>query len=133
MMKGKDLPARPWSRQNIVKPLSLYFLVLIAQICVSNVLLIPFIFDEQCTVGGVEAHVACLDFIMDYDQVGDAKNACIAAKTELGQSYCSFKTECDFLRRKETCELELSAYGLRKCTWREDGFCNATSLTTGCA
>ena len=115
-----------------------YFLVLTAQICVSNVMLIPYIFDEQCIVGGVEAHQACLGFITDYDQVGDAKDACIAAKTELGQSYCSFKTECDLHRKEGSCELALSAYGTRECTWREDdlgegGFCNATSSDTGCA
>eukprot|EP01043_Picozoa_sp_COSAG02_P014995 COSAG02_NODE_628_length_19343_cov_15.829297_11_plen_421_part_00 len=114
----------------------LYLLVLVAQICISTTMLFPYIFDEQCTVAGVEVHEACLGFITDYDQVGDAKDACIALKTELGQTYCNFKTDCDLLLTEFSCELE--SHGTRECTWREDdlgegGFCNATSPDTACA
>ena len=116
----------------------MYLLVLVAQICISSAMLFPYIFDEQCTVGGVEVHEACLGFITDYDQVGYAKDACIALKNELGQSYCSFKTDCDLLLTEGRCESEMSVHGTRQCTWREDdlregGFCNATSPDTTCA
>lgn len=114
-----------------------YLLVLIAQVCVSNVLLVPHIFDKACVVNGEEVHDACPAFITSSDQVRDAKDACLAAKNDLNQSYCSFKTDCDLRRTKAGCESALAVYGTVECTWRvdnsgEDGFCNATSAETRC-
>jgi hypothetical protein len=114
-----------------------YLLVLIAQVCVSNVLLVPHIFDKACVVNGEEVHDACPAFITSSDQVRDAKDACLAAKNDLNQSYCSFKTDCDLRRTKAGCESALTVYGTVECTWRvdnsgEDGFCNATSAETRC-
>jgi hypothetical protein len=111
----------------------LYMLMMIALICVNNVTLIPYIFEEECEIDGVDSHDACEALIHGATEVGDAKTACLAARSDAGQSYCNFKTNCDLNDSAESCAAVVSDFHqLGVCTWRDAGFCNTTSIDTAC-